>query len=235
MKQLVESNKQGIWTDSKIVADKFGIKHAYFIDVIKKVCLDYPDIRVGDTDPCIEEKFYKEDRSYRGNSYTVYLMNKQFFSLAAMRMTSKKARTWQRRFISAFFVMETAHETAQTNKSDIEWTQTRQIGKTARIEETDAIQKFVEYATNQGSTKAKFYYKHITNATYKALGLMSQKNPKLRDQMNIYQVSELMLAERLAKIKLLEYMDLGRNYKDIYESIKHDLIHFSNAIRIDAR
>ena len=50
--------------------------------------------------------------------------------------------------------------------------------------------------------------------------------------MNIYQVSELMLAERLASNKLKEYMALDRNYKDIYESVKNDLINFANAVRL---
>lgn len=86
----------------------------------------------------------------------VTLCNRQFFSLVAMRFTSKKAREWQRKFNDAFYEMESALRKVKTNRSDIEWTSQRLIGKTARQEETDAIKLFVEYATEQGSKSAQF-------------------------------------------------------------------------------
>ena len=227
--QLVEVKKDFIWAESNLVSRKMGIKHNKFMDVARTLMSKIDNLRDGLSTP----QYKLEMRHYRGNDFEVCLMSREFFSLVMMRFETPKAFEWQVKFNAAFYEMENYIKSVQTNKKDIEWTQTRSIGITARAEETDSIKEFVEYATQQGSKKAQFYYKHITNATYKALGLMAQKHPKLRDQMNIYQISELMLAERLAANKIKEYMLLGRNYKDIYLSVKDDLIRFAGAIRLN--
>lgn len=233
MSDLVEVQHNEVLVDSHFVARKFGMQHAAFVRSIENVLSDYSDIKGDLESPLISEKYYIESRHYRGTDFSVYLMNREFFSLVAMRLKTKKAREWQRKFNSAFYEMEKRLIQVETNKSDIEWTSTRLIGKSARIAETDAIKEFIEYATEQGSKSANFYYKHITNATYKALGLMVQKHPKIRDQMNIYEISELMLAERLAANNIKKYMAMKRHYKDIYESVKNDLLIFSDSIRIN--
>ena len=225
---LVESHKNELWAESHLVARKFGMKHQDFINTADKIIRKLEKLR-GDA---VTPKYYKEMRHYRGTDFGVYMMNRQFFSLVSMRLTSKKAFEWQVRFNDAFYEMEKQIIQTQTNKSDIEWTSNRLIGKTARLEETDVIKQFIEYATEQGSKNAKNYYGHITNATYKALGLMAQKHPKIRDQMSIYEVSELMLAERLAKNALLKYMEIGREYHDIYDSVKNDLLVFADSMKL---
>ncbi len=231
MAELVEVRNKELLVDSHLVAKKFGMQHKDFINTANKIIVKLEELR-GDAVP---PKYYKESRHYRGTDFEVYLMTREFFSLVSMRLTSKKAFEWQVKFNQAFYDMERRLLKVETNKSDIEWNSTRLIGKTARTEETNVIKQFVEYATEQGSKSAKFYYGHLTNASYKALGLMAKKHPKLRDQMNIYELSELMLAERFATNKLKEYMELERNYKDIYQTVKDDLIIFGNAVKLPAR
>ena len=51
--------------------------------------------------------------------------------------------------------------------------------------------------------------------------------------MNLYEIAELLLAERIAKNSLKKYMELGRNYKDIYESVKDDLMMFCNGLHLE--
>ena len=226
--ELVEVSRNEVYCDSHIVAKKFGLKNAYVAARIEKVMEDIGDLRVNGVNP----KCMTEEREYRGNKYTAYLMNRDFFSFLVMRFKGKKAIGWQLKFIAAFNAMEQRILTADKNATDPTWLGQREQGKIARLEETDVIKEFVEYATNQGSTKAKFYYKHITNATYKALGLMVQSKPKLRDTMNLYEVSELLLAERVAKSAIKKYMELGREYKDIYNSVKDDLLSFGGALKL---
>ena len=160
-------------------------------------------------------------------------MNRDFFSFLVMRFRRRKAIEWQLRFIAAFNAMEAKLIQFQKNASDQEWIGKREESKLIRHEETDTIKEFVEYATSQGSKSARFYYKHITTATYRALGLMAQKNPKLRDSMNIVETSQLLLAERHATRRLRKYMELGRHYKDIYSSVKKDLIGFGEVLRLE--
>ena len=43
---------------------------------------------------------------------------------------------------------------------------------------------------------------------------------------------ELLLAERIAKNSIKRYMDLGRHYKDIYTSVKDDLLAFGSGLQV---
>ena len=226
--QLVEVVKKEIVTDSVTVARKFGMKHAEVVSVIKKLNADISKLRVVSNHPKPQEV----EREYRGAKFIAYLMSRDYFSLLSMRFKGAKALEWQIKFNKAFYAMEESLLKADMNQQDQQWLSARTDSKLARKSETDVIKEFVEYAKAQGSTKAEFYYKHITNATYKALGLMEQKYPKLRDTMNFYQISELVLAERLAAQSLKKYMELGRDYHDIYVSVKDDLTNFANAMRI---
>jgi Rha family phage regulatory protein len=226
--ELVEVRKKEVFCDSHMVAKKFGFKNAHVVERIKKVIVDIGDFRVDGVDP----KCQTEERTYRGQKYTAYLMNRDFFSFLMMRFKGKKAVQWQLKFIAAFNAQEERIIVADKNATDVKWLGLRSKSKVARLEETDVIKEFVEYATDQGSKSAKFYYKHITNATYKALGLMVQSRPKLRDTMSLYEISELLLAERLAKNSISKYMGLGRHYKDIYTSVKDDLMAFGDSIQL---
>ena len=236
MADIVEARKNEVLADSRLVAKKFGMKHAMIVRVIDNTLADFPDIK-GDLKTPLNsdgtpERYYTETRNYRGADFEVYLMNREFFSLVAMRLTTKKAREWTRTFNSAFYQMESRLLNADMNAKDSIWVEGRKTGKIARREETDVIKLFVDYATDQGSENAKHYYKHLTNATYKALGMMAGRYPKIRDEMSIYEMSELLLAERLASSRLQHYMEIGRDYKDIYQSVRKDLIDFGEAIRI---
>ena len=223
MNDLVECKNKQITTTSLKISKYFGKVHKDVVKIINN--FDDDEFKGGNFTPLKLE--------YRGQKFNAFKVTQDGFLLLAMGFTGKKAEKWKKNFIVAFREMEKSLLQTQTNKSDIEWNQTRLVGKQARLEETDTIKEFVDYATDQGSKSAQFYYKHITNATYKALGLMAQKNPKLRDAMDIYEISQLLLAEKLASNKIKEYMDLGRHYKDIYKSVQEDLINFANAIKLN--
>ena len=228
--ELVEVKRDDVYCDTGLIARKFGMQHAKVVKAMETLIPKLDDFRVTGFHP----KYTTEDREYRGTKYTAYLLNRDCFILLGMRFDTKTARRWQGQFIAAFNEMEQRILIADENATDAQWLGQREHGKVARLQETDAIKKFVEYATAQGSTMAAFYYKHITNATYSALGLMVQRKPKLRDTMSMYEVSELLLAERMARNALLKYMALGRHYKDIYESVKDDLAEFGDGLGVGA-
>ena len=226
--QLVEISKNEVYAESGVVSRKFGMKHSELTKTIRKVISKIDDLRGGIAPP----KYYTEGREYRGNKFTAYIMSREFFSLVAMRLTNKKAFEWQVKFNKAFYEMERRLIVKDSNSNDQIWIENRSRGKLARREETDTIKSFVNYATKQGSTKANFYYKHITNATYKALGLITQRKPKLRDVMTYMELAELQLMEHRAKQLLTKYMELERNYKDIYNCVKDDLVEFGESLRL---
>ena len=227
--KLVEILKHEVYCDSHMVAKKFNRQHARVVDRIKQVQSDIEGISMHGVHP----KISIEDRIYRGQGYTAYLMNRDFFSFLMMKFKGKAATKCQLAFIAAFNLMEIQLIIEKTNAADSKWLGHRKLLTDGRKKETDVIKEFVEYATLQGSKKASFYYKHITNATYRALGLMIQKNPKLRDTMNLYEISELLLAERVAQSALKKYMALKRDYHDIYNSVKDDLMTLAGGLKIN--
>jgi len=227
--ELVEIKRGEVVCDSQTVARKFNQKPARIKKLIKDVI---EDLGVHECTPYFNPKYVIEDREYRGQEYTAYLMNRDFFSLLVMRFKGKNAVAWQIKYIARFNAMELQLKLQKDNAADPKWIGHRKLLTDGRKKETDVIKEFVEYATFQGSKKANFYYKHITNATYRALGLMMQKKPKLRDTMNLYEISELLLAERVAQSSLKKYMELKRDYHDIYESVRDDLIAFANGLRL---
>jgi len=99
---LVEKNGNNALCDSSMVAKKFNLKHNKVIAVCDQLMSDLDKIKGSSYNPLI----IKEDRIYRGNDYTAYLMDRDFFSMLSMRFRSKEALEWQIKFIEAFKDME---------------------------------------------------------------------------------------------------------------------------------
>lgn len=229
--ELVESKENESYCDSSNVARKFKIKHSSVVKTIEKLVLDLGEIdnlRVTQDDP----KIIKEDRVYRGAPYTAYLMNRPFFSLLCMRFKGKTALEWQLKFNAAFYAMERRIQQEEINKQDSVWLDCRKNSKLIRQDTTDVIKDFVEYATVQGSKSAKFYYKHVTNATYKALGMMQQRKPKLRDTLNTLELGFLQSAEHVAQMSIKKHMLNGYPYKLVYVHVCEDLERFAESLML---
>jgi len=226
--ELVELVRNNIYCDSSMVAKKFSQKHNKVIGIIENLLEDLSKTRGSSNTPKCE----MITKEYKGQVYKAYLMDRRFFSLLGMRFKGVKALEWQLKFNDAFYEMEERILSEKKNKTDDNYIEARKQSVIGRREETDVIEDFIKYAIKQGSKSAKWYYKHITNATYRALELMVHKKPAIRNTLNPYQIAELILAERLAKNSLKKYMDMGRNYKDIFECVKTDLIDFSKTIKI---
>lgn len=227
--QLVEVNKEEIYCDSSRVAKDFGMKHNKVTRAVETVTPNIDDFRCTGCTPKIE----KVDRHYRGKDYEAYIFNKDAFVIVMMRFETKRARQWQGRYIAAFNAMEKMLLQETTNKQCDKWITKRDHSKQIRIETTDIIKDFVGYATDQGSESAKFYYKHITNATYKALGLLTLKKPKLRDTLDIYELSQLSTAEQLIQRSFSRHMRDKIPYKVIYKYVVQDLQNFSDSLLLD--
>jgi hypothetical protein len=176
--------------------------------------------------------FEKEEREYRGNKYSAYLMDRRSFTILSMRFKGQKALEWQVKFIDAFYEMERRLILEVSNRQSITWEAQREQGKIARKEETDTIKEFVEYAASQGSKNAKFYYKHITVACYRCLQLIEFEKPKVRDVLNVLELNQLMLAEIVAERSLKKHMAEGEHYKAIFSLVKGDLDMFSSSLMI---
>lgn len=89
----------------------------------------------------------------------------------------------------------------------------RAEGKMIRRVETDAIKEFIEYAKNNGSKNSDRYYAIITKATNEILNIGAGQ----RDSLTAMQLEHLAMVERVIASALMQGVEKGMNYKDIYK------------------
>ena len=223
MSNLVSLVKGEARTSSDIVGKKFSIAHN---DMLKKI-----RSFIGEISPVRFNAMYAESvRVSRGREFAIYHMNKKGYMFLVMNISTKKAHQQKLDFLDAFSDMEAALSAIDANQKDNEWKRVREQSKIMRLQCTDVIKEFVDYATSQGSKSAKFYYKHVTNATYKALGLIQFKKPKLKDTLDFMELSQLVTAENVAKRSIRKHMNNGEHYKTVFVLVKQDLIAFSETL-----
>lgn len=240
MNKLIESNKNIALADAAVIARKFGVKRIRVDEKIIDVCHDHnieilPSSDILRVRDCTLNNGYfcfTEERVYRGSPYTAYLISEKLFMLVGFRFKSKPAFKWQQKFIDAFDELNKQQYKALLNQNNPKWLEHREEIKELRRETTDVIQELVIYATKQGNKKAGFYYSLITNATYKALGLIVNKRPKLRDTLNNLELMWLSTAEQIVQKSLSLYMKQGLNYKDVYKLMNKDLQQFGEPLQM---
>ena len=213
---LVELIKGEPRTTSDRIAKEFGIAHNELLRKIGNLAVEIPTAE-------FNEMYEETTRTVKGREYKTYTTTRDGYMFLIMNIATRKAHAKKLAFIAAFNQMEKALLQLDENGKSSEWATTRLQSKQMRLQQTDVIKEFVEYATNQGSQNAKFYYKHVTNATYKALQLIQHKKPKLRDTLNGLELAQLMVAESVAKKSMKKYMVAGEHYKTIFVLVKQDL------------
>jgi len=207
-------------TTSNIIAEEFGIAHRELMRKMKKLSGEISTVKFND--------MYK-DFTYinqKGREYLSYKITKAGYMFLVMNISTKKAHDKKLLFIEAFELMEKM----LLRQQNTEWSTARKQGQIARKEETDTIKEFVKYAELQGSSKSEWYYKHFTNATYKALSLLEHKKPKTRETLDLLELNQLYLAENI--ISKVISLEMGRkeHYKVIYEKAKIALDNFASSL-----
>ena len=102
------------------------------------------------------------------------------------------------------------------NDKDEKWLGIREETKQVRKEETNMIQKFVDYAISQGSQNAKRYYEHLTNLANKRCGLKSKERDKA-DQKTLLRIKSL---ETLIEMRLETLMRNNIPYKEAFADVR---------------
>lgn len=202
-------------TTSLDIAEKFGKDHGKILLRIRE--LGKSENGLTSVDFCrtnFRPTSYTDDQNRKQPHFEI---TRDGFSFLVMGFTGKKATEWKIKYIAAFNAMEQVI----SRQANTAWQELRRQGKTTRLDETDTIKEFVEYATRQGSTKASWYYKHITAATHKALFIIKDRSSQpFRDMLDNMQLSFLNTAEYVARNAIMDGMRDGLFYKDIYALAK---------------
>lgn len=206
MNELVFLKKDEALTGSLTVAEMFEKRHTHVLDKIEKIMVNSAE----NSAQCFFKTKYK-DASGKWN--TKYLMNRDGFTFLAMGFTGKKADEWKWKYINAFNAMEKII----AEKKTAVWIETRQQGKLIRKNETNVIQRLVEYAKEQGSGHADMLYMTYTKLANKMVGITN------RDTATNAQLNDLSTMERLIAKVVIDGMEQGKHYKEIYQDSKKRL------------
>lgn len=153
------------------------------------------------------------------------------FTMLAFGFTGEEAVAWREKYIAAFNWMERELTRRAIQQQDEVWQQQRLAGKVSRIDLTDGIKAFVEYAKAQGSQNAEKYYLAITRMEYRALFLVEQAVGKsFRDVLTTLQNNHLTTAESIAQKALEEGMVQTLYYKAIYHLAKSRVEQFATMV-----
>ncbi len=108
------ANDQAV-TSSLLVAEKFGKEHKHVLDSIRKLIEGCAEISA---DPMFEETTYVNEQN--GQSYPMFLMNRDGFSLLVMGFNGKKAMQFKLVYINEFNKMEKMIRDSLKPKSQLE-------------------------------------------------------------------------------------------------------------------
>lgn len=161
---------------------------------------------------------------------TYWLNKRQFIFLVTLMRNSDPVIDFKDRLEEAFDKQEKLIGQLLSQRTNQEWQETRTVGKIARREETDAIQRFIQYAKDSESKHSETYWKHLTNATYKALFILEQKFPALRNVLSGHQLQVLAAAETAVTKAITYGMEQNMNYHDIFKLAKERLVTFGEIV-----
>lgn len=210
MNELVYLKNDEAVCTSLEVAKRFGKRHDNVIQAIRGL------LENEDTQIMFKKSSYIEEQN--GQTYPMYLMNRDGFSLLVMGFTGKKALEWKINYIKAFNTMEAilAERRTTTGQATIEQ------NKENRLRETDEIKKFVEYAKQNGSKNADRYYILYSNLANSSAGIIERK------LATIAQLNQLTLIENIILNQIRFGIEQEMYYKDIFKKCKAQIELFKN-------
>ena len=145
-----------------------------------------------------------------------YIISEQQFTfLITLVRSSEIANKLKKRLVKEFFRMrEQLQELGQYAK-------VRSDGKAYRKKETDVIKQFIEMAKAQGASDGiSNLYSTLTTMENKALFLLEQKYPNVRDVLNTGQLMQVCVADQIIERVYAEAIEANMPYKDAYKLAK---------------
>lgn len=215
---LVKVKKNEIFTDSLVIANGTGFKH----DTIQKKCRNFKNEL---------EELGKLGCDIRplpsGQKQKIYLLNEpQASYLITLLENNQVVRKFKLNLVKEFYRMRTALMERQTT----EWLQTRQKGKLVRRKETDALAQLKAYAEDQREGKPyKHIYTNYTKLVNNAVGIKTGE----RNIATFKQLQIISLLEDMVQHTVLEEMQKGVFFKEIYKKCKSKTNTFVSLMYLD--
>ena len=180
----------------------------------------------------IRFEIQKPKKNSKGGRPTeTYFLNEQQTTLILTFMrNSDIVIDFKVKLVQEFYKMRKTLEKIYSMRNTDVWVETRQNQKLARKDETNVIKKFVEYAISQGSQSATRYYSLITQMENKALFIVKDKFPNLKDVLTPRQLMNSAVCNEIVINALEEGMEKEMFYKDIFQLAKQRVETFASVM-----
>lgn len=166
-----------------------------------------------------------------GRPIESYLLDEdQFILLVLLAKNTPESVALKVRVAKEFRRLKKIVSNIVAQQRDPNWVNVRSDGKIAYKQKTTIIKQFVDYATSQGSKSASMYYANLAKMENKALFFIEQKYDNLRDILTIKQLMQACTADDVIEKALIDGMNDGMSYKDIYKLAKERIHAFAEII-----
>lgn len=217
---LVVLKNEKLYVSTKIISKNCNVEHRAVLQLIKTHRKDIEDFG-----KLIEDI----EKIPKGRPLNIFLLNEEQFTFLVTLMQNSKVTVQAKKNITKeFFRMRKALLQIEMNRQNEAWVETRQDGKKARKELTDAIKKLLEVhnSNNPESTYVKrpnLLYSNITKMIDKTLFDIQSATSNKRDYMTKKQLSSLDMLEIRLSEKIYEYIDNGKDAKQSYALLQEEI------------
>ncbi len=226
MGDLVIIVNNEVFTTSLIIAEKTNNSVHSVRELIKTYKSDLEEFGV------LSFEMRKPNKNSKGGRpQEIYYLNEQQTTLLlAFMRNSVIVIDFKKKLVKEFYKMKkTLEKIYSMRKTDV-WVETRHNQKCVRKEETDTIKKFVEYSMVQGSENYRKYYTLITNMENKALFIVKDKFPNLKDVLTTRQLMNSAVCNEIVINALEEGMENCIHYKEIFQLAKKRVETFASVM-----
>ena len=154
----------------------------------------------------------------------IMLNQKQFIFLGTLFRNTERVLDFKEKLANDFVETIISLQSQRVDTKTREWLENRATGKIVRLDETDTIKDFVEYAKLQGSQNADNYYVALSKCVNAQLFIVDGKFKNVREVMTATQLLDVKFADKIVANGLVEGMEQGLPYKEIYTLVKDRLI-----------
>lgn len=161
--------------------------------------------------------FKKAAKSKTGQEIHAFLNEDQAIFLVTLSRNTEQVVEFKLQLVTAFAKLRRKQALIDANHAESKWHQNRELGILERRNLAAVIQNYINYAKENGSKGAGFYFIIITKAINKTLGISD------RDEVSEDMLSTLSFTEIVVESIITQGINNKRPYKEIYQDLKERL------------
>jgi phage regulator Rha-like protein len=219
MEKLIVIHKNEGRVGTFLIAKGFQRKHEYLLRLINNHKERFESFSV------LKTGKRKEGRGRPIEEY--WLTEDQFIFLGTLLRNSEAILDFKQTLVKEFAKTRKQLLATRTNQQNQEWLTHRELGKKQRLELTDIICEFTEYAKSQGSQNADKYYMIISRMANSLLFIFQGNYQNTRNLLTPEQLITMASAEKIIGKGLRDGMKAKTFYKDIYARIRKNVFIFA--------